>query len=192
MALKVLSLGLTQARTCALASSTARGACSRWSRCRPPCLPGASPSHTVAASCFCLHVNGSVRGCMWHTNAWCRCLVLHGWDHTSLPAAAAGMGNLLPLHPGEAGPVGLGAVHGVLHRLSAADFGKLCCMEHEYRRALWGVTDHLDGCGALAAYCRLRCRAFAAWGCPQAAASGCRSSVHHGPLCCVAGRWRCL
>lgn len=45
------------------------------------------------------------------------------------------MGNLVPLAPGEAGPAGLGAVHGVLHRLSAADYGRLCCMEHEYRCA---------------------------------------------------------
>ncbi|PRW59353.1 2 -5 RNA ligase [Chlorella sorokiniana] len=44
-----------------------------------------------------------------------------------------GMGNLVQLAPGEPGPAGLGAVHGVLHRLSAADYGRLCCMEHEYR-----------------------------------------------------------
>ena len=49
-----------------------------------------------------------------------------------------GMGNLVPLAPGETGPAGLGAVHGVVHRLSAADYGRLCCMEHEYRCACAG------------------------------------------------------
>lgn len=43
-----------------------------------------------------------------------------------------GMGNLVPLAAGQAGPAGLGAVHGVLHRLSPADYGRLANMEHEY------------------------------------------------------------
>lgn len=43
-----------------------------------------------------------------------------------------GFGTLVPLAGGEAGPAGLPAVHGVLHRLSAADYGRLACMEHEY------------------------------------------------------------
>ncbi|KAL4448021.1 hypothetical protein ABPG75_005240 [Micractinium tetrahymenae] len=60
----------------------------------------------------------------------------------SLPAALPGwrlafvhrgaMGSLVPLAPGERGPAGLGAVHGVLHRLGAADYGRLINMEHEY------------------------------------------------------------
>lgn len=60
----------------------------------------------------------------------------------SLPAALPGwrlafvhrgaMGSLVPLAAGEEGPAGLGAVHGVLHRLSPQDYGRLINMEHEY------------------------------------------------------------
>lgn len=60
----------------------------------------------------------------------------------SLPAALpghrlafthrGGFGTLVRLAGGEAGPAGLPAVHGVLHRLSPADYGRLACMEHEY------------------------------------------------------------
>lgn len=78
-----------------------------------------------------------------HTNG---CLLLQS-DHALLSSGHAGMGNLVPLAPGEAGPAGLGAVHGVLHRLSAADYGRLCCMEHEYRCAGPGFnTLELLGC----------------------------------------------
>lgn len=53
-----------------------------------------------------------------------------------------GMGNLQPLAAGEAGPAGLGAVHGVLHRLTPAQYGKLACMEHEYRPVEVAVTPY--------------------------------------------------
>lgn len=46
-----------------------------------------------------------------------------------------GMGDVQPLAAGEAGegrPGGDGAVHGVLHRLSASQYGALARMEHEY------------------------------------------------------------
>ena len=45
------------------------------------------------------------------------------------------MGNIMQLAPGETGPSGLRAVHGVAHRLRPADFAKLTDMEHEYRYA---------------------------------------------------------
>lgn len=45
-----------------------------------------------------------------------------------------GMGNLRQMAPGdEQAPPGLPGVHGVLHRLSATDYGRLINMEHEYR-----------------------------------------------------------
>lgn len=44
------------------------------------------------------------------------------------------MGNLERLRPGDDAP----HVHGVLHLLSPADFGKLANCEHEYRWAGWG------------------------------------------------------
>jgi len=58
-----------------------------------------------------------------------------------------GMGNVEPLAPSQAGPAGLQAVHGVLHRLSAGDYGRLINMEHEYRcggvEGRWVVCLHV-------------------------------------------------
>lgn len=48
------------------------------------------------------------------------------------PRHRGGFGNLVKLGPGEAGPGGLAAVHGVVHRLKPRDFAALTNMEHEY------------------------------------------------------------
>jgi len=47
-----------------------------------------------------------------------------------------GFGNVVRLQPGEAGPKGLTAVHGVVHCLEPEDIAKLTNMEHEY----WPMT----------------------------------------------------
>lgn len=58
-----------------------------------------------------------------------------------------GMGNLVQLRPGEAGPAGGAAVHGVLHRLAPADYARLCCCEHEYRPVEVEVAPYGGGLG---------------------------------------------
>lgn len=78
----------------------------------------------------------------------------------SLPASLPGwrlafthrgaMGNLERLAPGEAAPSGLPAVHGVLHRLTPAEYGQLACMEHEYR---WAGLLGEGGVGELVLSC---------------------------------------
>lgn len=94
-----------------------------------------------------------------------------------LPSFPRPQGNLVPLAPGETSPAGLGAVHGVLHRLSPADYGKLACMEHEYRWGgrRWAACKH----PALPSHCRV-----------VQFLPRCHASIFPPHACVLPGVWR--
>lgn len=85
-----------------------------------------------------VEVDGAGDGCK-ETQMQGNCAAAAEGGGAAVPTAAAGSGADTPAaveadsaKPAAAAAVAAGEVHGVLHRLSAADLATLMCMEHEY------------------------------------------------------------